>query len=67
MDEDTSDGTVSSVSDRVRALDSDQDGQLSADEIRAFLLHKHGEHYAKSTLYKLGASSCNSPFSRAMY
>lgn len=60
-----------SVEDNIRAMDTNRDGMVSADEVRRFIEARLGKDYEQQLLddYELmaGAKSCASPFSRSTF
>lgn len=60
-----------SVEDHMRAMDTDHDGMVSANEVRAYLEATHGKGYQEQLLGEMEArassKSCASPFSRSFY
>lgn len=60
-----------SVKDRLREMDEDRNGMVTASEVRAYLQAKHGVGYEKTILDKMQSSenglSCGTPFAQSFY
>lgn len=60
-----------SVEDRLREMDKDNNGLVTASEVREYLQSKHGKGYEKNVLDKMQSSenglSCGTPFAQSFY
>lgn len=60
-----------SVKDRLREMDKDRNGMVTASEVRGYLQAKHGKGYEKNILDKMQSSenglSCGTPFAQSFY
>lgn len=61
----------SSVEDNMRAMDGDEDGQVSVLEVRTFIQARHGLNYQAYVLDEMASSaygkSCATPFAQPLY
>lgn len=59
------------VEQNLRAMDMDNDGQVTVYELRAYLEIRHGKDYEQEVMDSLEASakgkSCGTPFARSFY